>query len=182
MAESHADDHGAGRAIDRLPDAATQTRRRVVSQAAPRIYVSDCHIEKGTIASIEHGFALGQIEDASHDTRRTCSSRLHFHRRAARTLAGASSCHPARDRGIPEPALATYSIGGMRPFAAMAFEMISMTSAGIRGIATGDWSGGLLHHSDTKAAGHARGTASPVGPDHRADRRDVAPDSCRPIQ
>ena len=51
---------------------------------------------------------------------------------------------------FPEPALATYSIGGMRPFAAMAFEMISMTSAGIRGIATGDWSGGLLHHSGTK--------------------------------
>jgi uncharacterized damage-inducible protein DinB len=50
---------------------------------------------------------------------------------------------------FPEEALFNYSVGGMRPFAAMAFEMISMASAGIRGIATGAWDTGsdLLHHS-----------------------------------
>jgi len=50
---------------------------------------------------------------------------------------------------FPEDALFSHSIGGMRPFAAMAFEMISMASAGIRGIATGTWDTGstLLHHS-----------------------------------
>ena len=50
---------------------------------------------------------------------------------------------------FPEEALFSYSVGGMRPFAAMAFEMISMASAGVRGIATGVWDtgSGLLHHS-----------------------------------
>ena len=52
---------------------------------------------------------------------------------------------------FPEDALFNYSIGGMRPFASMAFEMISMASAGVRGIATGKWDSGsdLLHHSGT---------------------------------
>ena len=52
---------------------------------------------------------------------------------------------------FPEDALFNYAIGGMRPFASMAFEMISMASAGIRGIATGIWDSGagLLHHSGT---------------------------------
>ena len=50
---------------------------------------------------------------------------------------------------FPEDRLSTFSVGGMRPFAAMAFEMISMASAGIRGIASGDWATGteLMHHS-----------------------------------
>jgi uncharacterized damage-inducible protein DinB len=50
---------------------------------------------------------------------------------------------------FPEDVLFNYSIGGMRPFAAMTFEMISMASAGVRGIATGVWDTGsdLLHHS-----------------------------------
>ena len=41
----------------------------------------------------------------------------------------------------------------MRPFAAMTFEMISLASAGIRGIATGTWDMGsdLLHHSGRPA-------------------------------
>ena len=54
---------------------------------------------------------------------------------------------------FPEDALFNYSIGGMRPFASMAFEMISMASAGVRGIATGKWDSGsdLLHHSGTPA-------------------------------
>ena len=50
---------------------------------------------------------------------------------------------------FPEDRLSTFSVGGLRPFAAMAFEMISMASGGIRGIATGDWATGteLMHHS-----------------------------------
>ena len=54
---------------------------------------------------------------------------------------------------FPEDALFNYSVGGMRPFAAMAFEMISMASAGVRGIATGLWDTGseLLHHSGRPA-------------------------------
>jgi hypothetical protein len=50
---------------------------------------------------------------------------------------------------FPERELFHYSVGGMRPFAAMAFEMISMARGGIRGIATREWQVGpeLLHHS-----------------------------------
>ena len=42
-----------------------------------------------------------------------------------------------------------FSVGGMRPFASMALEMISMASGGIRGIATGRWATEreLMHHS-----------------------------------
>jgi uncharacterized damage-inducible protein DinB len=49
---------------------------------------------------------------------------------------------------FPEDALFTYALGGMRPFGAMAFELISMAASGIEGIATGDWKveGGLEHH------------------------------------
>jgi uncharacterized damage-inducible protein DinB len=49
---------------------------------------------------------------------------------------------------FPETALFNYAVGGMRPFGAMAFELISMADAGIQGIATGDWSveRGLDHH------------------------------------
>jgi uncharacterized damage-inducible protein DinB len=52
-------------------------------------------------------------------------------------------------QAFPEDALFTYAVGGMRPFAAMALEMVSMASAGIEGIATGRWATGqeLLHHS-----------------------------------
>ena len=40
---------------------------------------------------------------------------------------------------FPEKELFTYSIGGMRPFAQLALEMIGMTRAGIAGVATGKW-------------------------------------------
>jgi uncharacterized damage-inducible protein DinB len=52
-------------------------------------------------------------------------------------------------QAFPDQELFTYSVGGMRPFASMAFEMISMASAGTRGIATGTWASGqeLMHHS-----------------------------------
>ncbi|MEP7258966.1 MAG: DinB family protein [Flavitalea sp.] len=41
---------------------------------------------------------------------------------------------------FPENKLFDYSIGGMRPFAEMAKEMMGMGDAGVRGIVTGDWS------------------------------------------
>jgi uncharacterized damage-inducible protein DinB len=40
---------------------------------------------------------------------------------------------------FPDRELFTYSIGGMRPCAALAMELIGMTSAGIRGVATRHW-------------------------------------------
>ena len=40
---------------------------------------------------------------------------------------------------FPEDALFTYAVGGMRPFADLALEMIGMAGPGIRGIATGEW-------------------------------------------
>lgn len=41
---------------------------------------------------------------------------------------------------FPEDKLFNYSIGGMRPFAELAMEMINMAAPGSRGIATGEWS------------------------------------------
>jgi uncharacterized damage-inducible protein DinB len=40
---------------------------------------------------------------------------------------------------FPDDALFGFSIGGMRPFSAMALEMIRMASAGVRGLATREW-------------------------------------------
>jgi uncharacterized damage-inducible protein DinB len=40
---------------------------------------------------------------------------------------------------FPEKELYTFSIGGMRPFAELAGEMLAMTEPGIVGIATGNW-------------------------------------------
>lgn len=40
---------------------------------------------------------------------------------------------------FPEEQLFNYSIGGMRPFAAMAIELIRLASLGITGIASGKW-------------------------------------------
>ena len=49
---------------------------------------------------------------------------------------------------FPEKELFSYSIGGMRPFAAMALEMTAMVSGGLSGIVTGVWPGvsALTHH------------------------------------
>jgi len=47
---------------------------------------------------------------------------------------------------FPPDALFAYSLGGMRPFGEMAFELVSMADAGVQGIATGDW-GPLAHHA-----------------------------------
>jgi uncharacterized damage-inducible protein DinB len=40
---------------------------------------------------------------------------------------------------FPEEAFETYSVGGMRPFAELAWEMINMAEPGIKGIVTGVW-------------------------------------------
>ena len=40
---------------------------------------------------------------------------------------------------FPEKDLFTYSVGGMRPCAALALELIGMASGGIKGLATGTW-------------------------------------------
>ena len=40
---------------------------------------------------------------------------------------------------FPEDKLFNFSIGGMRPFAELAMEMIHMAAPGARGIATGEW-------------------------------------------
>jgi uncharacterized damage-inducible protein DinB len=50
---------------------------------------------------------------------------------------------------FPEEALFQFSIGGMRPFAAMALEMIGMAAGGINGVASRKWrpAADLDHHS-----------------------------------
>jgi len=50
---------------------------------------------------------------------------------------------------FPEDQLFGFSIGGMRPFSAMALEMLSLAAGGIQGIATGRWTSvkDLDHHS-----------------------------------
>jgi uncharacterized damage-inducible protein DinB len=40
---------------------------------------------------------------------------------------------------FPEDQLFTFSIGGMRPFGALALELVSMAEPMVRGVATGDW-------------------------------------------
>jgi uncharacterized damage-inducible protein DinB len=47
---------------------------------------------------------------------------------------------------FPERDLFHFTIGGMRPFAAMAFELVEIAAGGVRGIATGNWTGGFRHH------------------------------------
>lgn len=40
---------------------------------------------------------------------------------------------------FPEDKLFTYSVGGMRPFAELAMEMIAMAAPGVQGLVTGKW-------------------------------------------
>jgi uncharacterized damage-inducible protein DinB len=56
---------------------------------------------------------------------------------------------------FPEHELFHYSVGGMRPFSALALEMISMAGAGTRGVATGNWTyvDNLLHHAENQGPG-----------------------------
>src|SRR5262245_15720941 len=50
---------------------------------------------------------------------------------------------------FPEDEFFRFSIGRMRPFSAMAMEMMGMAAAGIRGLATREWItvSDLIHHS-----------------------------------
>jgi uncharacterized damage-inducible protein DinB len=47
---------------------------------------------------------------------------------------------------FPEPELFTFAVGGMRPFAELALEMISMGISGIDGVVSGKWGNALMHH------------------------------------
>ena len=49
---------------------------------------------------------------------------------------------------FPETDLATFSIGGMRPFSAMAVELIDIADAGVKGVATGQWVQVARHDKD----------------------------------
>ncbi|HEX8393012.1 MAG TPA: DinB family protein [Longimicrobium sp.] len=40
---------------------------------------------------------------------------------------------------FPEDQISTFSLGGMRPFAEMVMEMVSMAAPGVQGVASGDW-------------------------------------------
>jgi uncharacterized damage-inducible protein DinB len=50
---------------------------------------------------------------------------------------------------FPDDQLFTFAIGGMRPFSALALELVGMASGMVRGIATRTWPavGELLHHA-----------------------------------
>jgi uncharacterized damage-inducible protein DinB len=54
---------------------------------------------------------------------------------------------------FPEDEFFQFTVGGMRPCSALALEMISMTAAGIRGLATREWTmvDDLAHHSKAPA-------------------------------
>jgi uncharacterized damage-inducible protein DinB len=52
---------------------------------------------------------------------------------------------------FPEDKLFTFSVGGMRPFGDMAFEMISMAVPVVEGVSTGDWSRITYPKPTTKA-------------------------------
>lgn len=48
---------------------------------------------------------------------------------------------------FPEKELFDFSIGGMRPFSAMALELIGISGSGIKGVATGEWEK-PIHHKE----------------------------------
>ncbi|MEN7551282.1 DinB family protein [Rapidithrix thailandica] len=54
---------------------------------------------------------------------------------------------------FPEEKLFTYSIGGMRPFAEMAVELLSIASQGIKGLVTDQWEDlkNDMDHGNSKA-------------------------------
>ncbi len=53
---------------------------------------------------------------------------------------------------FPEHEFFKYSIGGMRPFSELVWEMIGMAAPGIQGVVTGEWLSvdEMLHHSNTE--------------------------------
>lgn len=53
---------------------------------------------------------------------------------------------------FPDDQLFTFSIGGMRPFGALALEMLGMGVPMLRGVVTGDWKGDMSRDPRPKAA------------------------------
>jgi uncharacterized damage-inducible protein DinB len=51
----------------------------------------------------------------------------------------------------PEDQLFTFSVGGMRPFGALALEMISMAEPMVRGVVDGEWTGADTSGVNSKA-------------------------------
>jgi uncharacterized damage-inducible protein DinB len=80
-------------------------------------------MEKSTLESTE--LAL----EATVITSKVLLKQWHGHRNVTRRVIEA----------FPEDKLFTYSVGGMRPFAELAMEMIRMGAPGIRGVVTGKW-------------------------------------------
>lgn len=52
---------------------------------------------------------------------------------------------------FPEDQLFTFSIGGMRPFGALALEMVSMAAPMVRGTVTGEWSSSMDRSERSRA-------------------------------
>ncbi|HEX2204437.1 MAG TPA: DinB family protein [Longimicrobium sp.] len=52
---------------------------------------------------------------------------------------------------FPEDALFNFTLGGMRPFSALAWEFLRMAVPTVRGVVTGEWSGGPDAEPTTKA-------------------------------
>jgi len=113
-------------------------------------YDSQCHISVTTLDNVHEWIVTRSQEAPVPDN---TSTPLPAFAMPTRALLDHWQGHRRVTRRViqafPEDRLSTFSVGGMRPFASMAFEMISMASAGIRGIATGDWATGaeLMHHS-----------------------------------
>jgi uncharacterized damage-inducible protein DinB len=109
-------------------------------------YDRGCHICVGTIRCVTDVLWRQRRSTLSHHTTvpafsiTTAALLEHWqgHRRVTRRVIQA----------FPDAELFTFSVGGMRPFSQLAFEMISMADAGTRGIATGTWAQGegLMHH------------------------------------
>jgi uncharacterized damage-inducible protein DinB len=51
----------------------------------------------------------------------------------------------------PEDQLFTFSVGNMRPFGALALELLSMAAPMVRGVVTGDWSSSMDREPRPKA-------------------------------
>ncbi|WP_420454599.1 DinB family protein [Rubrivirga sp.] len=81
-----------------------------------------------------------------------------------------------------DDAFTTFSVGGMRPFAAMVAELLQIAAPILRGVATGDWSGETVEPPPTRAEAlrqwdHATAEIDrlwPEVPAHRFEEVDTA--------
>jgi hypothetical protein len=51
---------------------------------------------------------------------------------------------------FPEDQLFSFSLGGMRPFGALALEMLSMAAPMVRGVVTGDWDSSMTREARSR--------------------------------